>query len=116
MRPTPKSRCRPKSRHGWKRNWRKRGAETPNGPPPKSISRCRAPARLKQFERYLRQLQAYLAGDSVPFEEIDIPHDFAPSMSELHLHDAPPDSRIGWIAEGVKKGNAKVPVEVAASA
>ena len=75
----------------------------------------RAPARLKQFERYLRQLQAYLAGDGVPFGEIDIPNDFAPPMSELHLHDAPPDSRIGWIAEGVKKGNAKVPVEVAAS-
>ncbi len=75
----------------------------------------RAPARLKQFERYLAQLQAYLAGDSVPFGEIDVPHEFAPPMSELHLHDAPPDSRIGWIAEGVKKGNAKVPVEVAAS-
>jgi 5,10-methylenetetrahydromethanopterin reductase len=75
----------------------------------------RAPARLKQFERYLVQLQAYLAGDSVSFGEIDIPHEFAPPMSELHLHDAPPDSRIGWIAEGVKKGNAKVPVEVAAS-
>lgn len=75
----------------------------------------RAPARLKQFERYLKQLQAYLAGDSVPFEEIDIPHEFAPPMSELHLHDAPPDSRIGWIAEGVRKGGAKVPVEVAAS-
>lgn len=75
----------------------------------------RAPARLRQFERYLKQLQAYLAGDSVPFGEIDIPPEFAPPMSELHLHDAPPDSRIGWIAEGMKKGNAKVPVEVAAS-
>jgi 5,10-methylenetetrahydromethanopterin reductase len=75
----------------------------------------RAPARLKQFERYLEQLQAYLAGDSVPFGEIDIPHEFAPPMSELHLHDAPPDSRIGWITDGVRKGNAKVPVEVAAS-
>jgi len=75
----------------------------------------RAPARLKQFERYLKQLQAYLAGDSVPFGEIDIPHEFAPPMSELHLHDAPPDSRIGWIAEGVRKGGDKVPVEVAAS-
>src|SRR4051794_22985743 len=75
----------------------------------------RAPARLKQFERYLVQLQAYLAGDGVPFEEIDIPHDFAPPMSELHLHDAPPDSRIGWITEGVRKGSTKVPVEVAAS-
>jgi 5,10-methylenetetrahydromethanopterin reductase len=75
----------------------------------------RAPARLGQFERYLRQLQAYLRGDSVPFGEIDIPADAAPPMSELHLHDAPPDSRIGWIADGIAKGEAKVPVEVAAS-
>jgi len=70
----------------------------------------RAPARLKQFERYLKQLQTYLRGDSVPFEEIDIPFEAAPPMSELHLHDAPPASRIAWIAEG-----AKVPMEVAAS-
>ena len=44
------------------------------------------------------------------FDEIDIPPDVAPPMSELHLHDAPPASRIAWIA-----GGAKVPVEVAAS-
>jgi 5,10-methylenetetrahydromethanopterin reductase len=75
----------------------------------------RAPARLKQFERYLAQLQAYLRGDSVPFAEIDVPLDAAPPMSELHLHDAPTASRIGWIAEGLSKGGAKVPVEVAAS-
>src|SRR5215212_10630618 len=74
----------------------------------------RAPARLAQFERYLKQLQAYLGGDAVPFDEIDIPPEVAPPMSGLHLHDAPPDSRIGWIAEGLK-GGAKVPVEVAAS-
>ena len=60
----------------------------------------RAPARLAQFERYLRQLQTYLAGEAVAFDDIDIPHDVAPPMSGLHLHDAPPDSRIGWIAGG----------------
>jgi 5,10-methylenetetrahydromethanopterin reductase len=70
----------------------------------------RAPARLGQFERYLKQLQTYLKGESVSFDEIDIPTEFAPPMSELHLHDAPPASRIAWIA-----GGAKVPVEVAAS-
>src|SRR4051794_35524171 len=74
----------------------------------------RAPARLAQFERYLRQLQLYLAGQSVSFDDIDIPHEVAPPLSGLHLHDAPPASRIGWIADGLK-GNAKVPVEVAAS-
>lgn len=70
----------------------------------------RAPARLGQFERYLRQLQSYLRGEAVGFDDIDIPHDVAPPMSGLHLHDAPPASRIAWIADG-----AKVPVEVAAS-
>src|SRR5467141_4160140 len=70
----------------------------------------RAPARLAQFERYLRQLQTYLRGESVSFDDIDIPHDVAPPMSALELHDAPPASRIAWIA-----GGAKVPVEVAAS-
>ena len=75
----------------------------------------RAPARLKQFERYLRHLQVYLNGEAVPFDEVDLPVEWAPPMSELHLHDAPPNSRIGWIAEGLAKGESKVPVEVAAS-
>ena len=45
----------------------------------------RAPARLAQFERYLRQLQTYLRGEAVSFEDIDIPPDVAPPLSELHL-------------------------------
>src|SRR5437879_8537074 len=40
----------------------------------------RAPARLAQFERYLRQLQTYLRGEEVGFDEIDIPPDVAPPM------------------------------------
>jgi 5,10-methylenetetrahydromethanopterin reductase len=71
----------------------------------------RAPARLGSFERYLRHLQSYLKGDAVPFDEIDIPNSVAPPMSELELADAPPASRIDWIAAG----GDKVPVEVAAS-
>ena len=71
----------------------------------------RAPARLGSFEKYLRQLQAYLKGGSVAFEDIDIPTSIAPPMSELELADAPLDSRINWLAPG----DAKVPVEVAAS-
>ncbi len=71
----------------------------------------RSPARLAQFERYLRHLQAYLKGEAVPFDDIvDISADVAPPMSELQLADAPADSCIGWIA-----GTDKVPVEVAAS-
>ena len=71
----------------------------------------RAPARLPQFARYLRQVRAYLHGESVPFADIDIPLDVAPPMSELELADAPPASRIGWISD---RGGA-VPIEVAAS-
>ena len=71
----------------------------------------RAPARLPSFVRYLRQLRAYLHGESVPFADIDIPLDVAPPMSELELADAPPDSRIGWISD---RGDT-VPIEVAAS-
>ncbi|MGE0226817.1 MAG: LLM class flavin-dependent oxidoreductase [Acetobacteraceae bacterium] len=74
----------------------------------------RAPSRLGPFERYLRQLQTYLRGEAVPFEDIDLPADVAPPMSELELADAPPTSRIDWIAQGAAQGR-KVPVEVAAS-
>ncbi len=70
----------------------------------------RAPGRLGHFERCLRQVQTYLRGQSVPFEDIDLPTAIAPPMSELELADAPPASRIDWIAQG-----RKVPVEVAAS-
>jgi 5,10-methylenetetrahydromethanopterin reductase len=70
----------------------------------------RAPARLAQFDRYLRHLQTYLKGESVAFDEMDIPKEHAPPASALELHDAPPASRIAWIA-----GGRKVPVEVAAS-
>lgn len=70
----------------------------------------RGPARLAQFERYLKQLQTYLRGEAVPFAEIDIPLETAPPLSELELADAPPSSRIAWMA-----GGRKVPVEVGAS-
>ena len=71
----------------------------------------RAPARLASFERYLRHLRAYLRAEAVPFDEIDIPTNVAPPMSELELADAPPASQIGWLAGGASV----VPVEVAAS-
>lgn len=71
----------------------------------------RAPAKPLVFERYLQQLQSYLRGEAVPFEDIDIPLDVAPPLSALALADAPPASRIAWIAGR----GAKVPVEAAAS-
>jgi 5,10-methylenetetrahydromethanopterin reductase len=70
----------------------------------------RAPTKVAQFETYVRHLQAYLRGDPVPFDEIDIPDDVAPPMSALHLASAPPNSQIKPLI-----GKQKVPVEVAAS-
>lgn len=70
----------------------------------------RAPARVTQFETYLRHLQAYLRGEAVPFAELDIPDHIAAPVGDLHLSDSPKESRIGWIA-----GTDKVPVEVAAT-
>jgi len=71
----------------------------------------RGPARLDSFARYLRHLGIYLRGESVPFDEIDIPIAIAPPMSELELADAPAASQIGWLADG----GSVVPIEVAAS-
>ncbi len=70
----------------------------------------RAPAKLAQFERYVRHLQSYLSGEAVPFDEIDIPLDAAPPVESLHLADTPTESRIAWAGSAPK-----VPVEVAAS-
>jgi len=70
----------------------------------------RGPARLKQFETYLRHLQTYLRGEAVPFDEIEMPDSVAPPVGSLKLADSPEDSRISWMA-----GGHKPPVEVAAS-
>lgn len=70
----------------------------------------RAPARVTQFETYVRHLQAYLRGEAVPFDEIVMPDAVAPPVASLNLADSPADSRIGWM-----QGLRKVPVEVAAS-
>lgn len=70
----------------------------------------RSPARLKYFNAYLTQLQAYLAGEAVAFDDIAISDSIAPPMSALGLANAPEDSRIRWL-----EGRRKVPVEVAAS-
>ena len=71
----------------------------------------RAPARMKQFEVYLRHLQTYLQGGAVPFNEIEMSDDVAPAVSHLGLADEPEESRSTWHNGRGKK----VPVEVAAS-
>lgn len=70
----------------------------------------RSPARLKYFASFLDQLQAYLAGKPVGFDDVPITDEIAPPMSTLALPQAPEDSRIRWL-----EGRRKVPVEVAAS-
>ena len=70
----------------------------------------RSPTKVAQFETYIRHVQTYLRGESISFDEIDIPDDIAAPMSELHLASAPPDSQIKALI-----GKQKPPVEVAAS-
>jgi len=52
-----------------------------------------APAPPDAFADYLRTLQAYLAGDEVPF-------DAAGDLAKLRLANQPTSSRIGWIRPG----------------
>lgn len=75
----------------------------------------RAPSRLGPFERYLAQLQTYLAGGDVPFQDlVDLPEAIAPPVAELDLAHAPDASRIAWIGPSVAR-DGKVEVEVAAT-
>lgn len=69
-----------------------------------------APAKVGWFEQYLENLQAYLAGEAVPFERTGITAEMAPPVDTLGLADAPTASSIDWA-----KGTDKVPVEVAAT-
>ena len=71
----------------------------------------RGPGRVRHFETHLRHVQAYLRGESVPFEEITFPDDVAPPVDELELASGPGASSIPW----VNPDRPKVPVEVAAT-
>lgn len=70
----------------------------------------RAPAPLAYFETFLKQVQAYLRAEAVPFDEIQLPRNAAAPMSALELASAPKASQIGWL-----EGRRKTPVEVAAT-
>lgn len=70
----------------------------------------RAPARLRYFEQYLKNLQAYLRGDEVSFANTAVPDEVAPPVASLGLADAPSASAIHWA-----RNMEKVPVEVAAT-
>ena len=62
-----------------------------------------APHPVAPFERYLAELQAYLRGDDVPFDDRDV--------DSLGLADTPESSRIPW----AEYAGPKVPVDVAAT-
>jgi 5,10-methylenetetrahydromethanopterin reductase len=70
----------------------------------------RAPAKLPAFEIYLKHLKAYLSGNSVAFDEIEIPPGIANPVADLKLSGTPQESRIGWIEKV-----APVPLEIAAT-
>lgn len=71
----------------------------------------RAPARLRQFERYVAILQRYLRGEAVPFAELDFSERDAPPVAELGLADTPEASRLLWLP----REQPKVVVDVAAT-
>jgi 5,10-methylenetetrahydromethanopterin reductase len=72
----------------------------------------RAPAPVDLFERYLAQLQAYLRGDAVSFDEAGaMAADAHRPLDTLGLADAPRESRLEWIA----MAGPKVPVAVVAT-
>ena len=70
----------------------------------------RAPARLRWFENHMVNLQAYLRGEDVAFENAGIADEAAPLAEKLGLAHGPSASAIRWIGDGPK-----VPVEVAAT-
>jgi 5,10-methylenetetrahydromethanopterin reductase len=71
----------------------------------------RAPAGVRQFERYVVALQRYLRGEAIPFDELDFSEQAAPPIASLQLADAPAASRLVWLG----RPHDKVPVEVAAT-
>ena len=71
----------------------------------------RAPARVKDFERYLSALQTYLRGEEIPFESLNFGEALAPPVDELELADTAGTSKIAWLPGSV----GKVPVEVSAT-
>lgn len=71
----------------------------------------RAPARVRDLERYVVALQTYLRGEELTFDELDFGEAVAPRVDELGLADTAGKSAIAWLPSR----HPKVPVEVAAT-
>ena len=70
-----------------------------------------APAAMSDFEDYVRMLQAYLAGEGVPVEDLLKRRDGLRALDRDRLGRAPEESRLQWL----DPASPKVPVEVAAT-
>ncbi|MDA8043970.1 MAG: LLM class flavin-dependent oxidoreductase [Actinomycetota bacterium] len=68
-----------------------------------------APAAPDVFERFLRRVKAYLAGEAVPFDVEDLRG--RQPVSTLGLAGRPTESRLHWL----EKTDRRVPLEVAAT-
>ena len=71
----------------------------------------RSPVRVRAFERYLKALQGYLAGNGVAFDDMDFDERLAPPASALELADTPRESQLVWLDKTLPR----VPIEVAAT-
>jgi len=70
-----------------------------------------APASLGAFEDYVRLLQAFLAGEAAPVEQLLARRDGLTPLDRESLGKAPEEARLQWLDPEVPK----VPVEVAAT-
>ena len=66
-----------------------------------------APAPVAMFERYVTQVQGYLRGEDVPFDEVDSDR----RAETLHMAGTPASSCLRWLPESLDK----VPVDVMAT-
>ena len=71
----------------------------------------RSPVRVRAFERYLKALQGYLAGNGVAFDDLDFDERLAPPAGTLELADTPRESQLVWLDKTLPR----VPIEVAAT-
>jgi 5,10-methylenetetrahydromethanopterin reductase len=69
-----------------------------------------APASLAAFERYVSQLQTYLRGEELPFDQL-VPDARAQSADSLGMAGSPTASQLHWLPPDLSK----VPVDVMAT-
>lgn len=73
----------------------------------------RAPASVSYFEQYLATVVAFLRGDELPFDALDLftPADAPPPVDALELAGQPATSKLHWLPRDLPT----VPVDVSAS-